>query len=118
MKIILSLVTALMFTTSCTYSQLDTPLDAICHSKKQHTLVLKSGYEIKIFAPNNAISPDIWEGPVCIRKVQEDNYCLKGYSLIKGIEIIPSSDEAEISIFSGSNSEIKRVKVKSCKEFN
>jgi len=116
MKIILSSLATLLLTASCANSNVGALEDAICHSNQPHTLLFKSGYEIKIFNPNNVTNPDIWEGPVCIRKTQEDSYCIKEYSLIRSVEINPSSDEAEIKTFSGSSAEIKQVKIESCQE--
>ncbi len=90
----------------------------ICQSSQAHTSIQDSGYVIKIFSPNNLIKPDIWEGPICFKKAESNNYCLKDYSLIKNIAIRSDLNIAEITVFSGSNSDVKKVSLASCEELN
>ncbi len=89
---------------------------SICESDQPHTIYNVSDYSVRIFGPNDHNNPNIWEGPLCIQNDQTGSRCVKYYSLIKQVKIDTELDLARITLFSGSNSEIKQVSISSCKE--
>lgn len=87
---------------------------ALCESAATFTAIDVGAYTIKLFEPNEAKAPDIWQGPLCIESQSMKVACGFDLSLIK--RVTPSSDGQAIEVitFSGSNSYTTRITLSTC----
>lgn len=81
-----------------------------------HTL---GGYAVTLFEPDDIARPQIWQGPICIRRIRAPNgeqaECGLDLSLIAGITPTADQRAIDVRIFSGSNRRTVRVSLADCK---
>lgn len=73
-----------------------------------------AAYRVQVFGPNQAVKPDLWQGPVCITQRQQGTYCLIDLSLIKGWQVAPDPQWMVFDVFSGSEQQSVRVYLPTC----
>ncbi len=102
-----------LFLTSCQTSAIS--YENKCPIEEPHTYLELAGYQVKIFRPNDIKSPDIWQGPLCIKRMVKQVYCQIDVSLIKEIKYESSAEQLVVTTFSGSNQEKFKIDVDACK---
>ena len=104
----------------CTEAQSDRPSktvtvnDQLCQSKMEFTSRAVGPYIIKIFEPNDAKNPDIWQGPMCIQSATKKVNCGFELSLVKAVKPALDLKSIDVVVFSGSNSRTARITLATC----
>lgn len=109
---IFPLLFTMLFLVAC--QKAATPASDSCSITEPHTAFEFAKYTVNIFGPNEAVSPDIWEGPICITNTGNQSTCAIDVSLIKAVTYNSDNGTLEVSIFSGSNAEDIQLDMDSC----
>ncbi len=110
---IFSLLFTMLFLVAC--QKATTPASDICSITEPHTSLKFGRYTVNLFGPNEAVNPDIWEGPICITNTGNQSTCAIDVSLIKAVTYNSDNGTLAVSIFSGSNAENIQLDMDSCK---
>ena len=76
-------------------------------------------YTVTLFEPDDVARPQIWQGPICIRRERtvsgKQTECGLDLSLIAGMTPTADRRAIDVRIFSGSNGRTVRVSLADCK---
>lgn len=87
----------------------------LCQTALPYTTLSVAAYTVTIFEPNDPKSPDIWQGPVCVRSEVNQVDCGFDLSLVKSVKPTDDMKAIEVVTFSGSTSRTVRIELATCK---
>jgi len=86
----------------------------LCKSELPFTKLEAGAFTIKIFEPNDAIHPDVWQGPLCISNAKTGSICGFDLSLIKSVTPDRNNSYIDVGVFSSSSSWSYKIELGAC----